>query len=648
MRLSTERDRDDDRSVAVLHAAFDAGVDFVDTSDAYCWDANETGHNERLIARALSTWNGDRTRITIATKGGLTRPNGSWIPDGRAKHLAAACEASLRALNLDRIALYQLHAPDPRTPLTTSVRALEGLRRDGLVETLGLCNVNVAQIEDARTAGEIAAIQVELSPWKDDNVLNGVLEYCAAHQLRLFAFRPLGGAKGHRRLANDALLSEIGARHDATPHEIALSWLAGLSPVIVVVPGVTRVETARSVARAHRVVLSADERARLDEHFPTGRAARFRASAGTSSPALRADGEIVLVMGLPGAGKSTVARTLASRGYARLNRDETGGTLKSLLPALERIIVEAGVEAGVDAGDSGASRIVLDNTYMSRKARAPVVQAGWKMGMPVRCLWLSTSIDDAQVNAVTRMIRRYGRLLMPDEMREAVKTDVSAFGPGVQFRYQRELEAPAESEGFSRIDVLPFDRRYDSTATNRAVILWCDGILSRSRSGQRTPATPDDLDVIDGRADVLRRWDEEGWYVLGLSWQPEISAGTRTHEQVFETFAKLRESLGVEMDIEYARTRVVHRCAGAGSRCPASALRFCSATGSIRANASTSATDRRMPRSRASSGSSTRRPRSSSSVITINREAGRRPRRSRRNQPNSSFVNIASFVWLRD
>src|SRR5262245_33041841 len=103
MRLSTEPDRDEARAVAVLHAAFDAGVTLLDTADAYCRDAGESGHNERLIARALAAWRGDRSRVQVATKGGLTRPGGRWVSDGRGRHLAAACEASRRALGVERI-----------------------------------------------------------------------------------------------------------------------------------------------------------------------------------------------------------------------------------------------------------------------------------------------------------------------------------------------------------------------------------------------------------------------------------------------------------------------------------------------------------------------------------------------------------------
>ena len=167
MRLSTERDRNASDGIAVLHAAFDAGITFFDTADAYCWDTTETGHNERLIATALDTWTGDRGRIVVATKGGLSRPQGNWIEDGRARTLVSACEASRRALGVERLQLYQLHAPDPRTPLSTSVRALAALRRDGFVEQIGLCNVNVAQIEEARQITEIASVQVELSVWHD-------------------------------------------------------------------------------------------------------------------------------------------------------------------------------------------------------------------------------------------------------------------------------------------------------------------------------------------------------------------------------------------------------------------------------------------------------------------------------------------------
>src|SRR6266571_2969518 len=180
MRLSTERDRDEARAIDVLHAAFDSGVTFLDTADAYCWNERDAGHNERLIARAIATWKGDGSPIVVATKGGLTRPQGGWVADGRARYLLAACEASRRALGVERIHLYQLHAPDPRTPLSTSVRALASLKRDGLVEHVGLGNVTRAQLEEARRIVEIAAVQVELSPWHEESVRSGVAELCAA------------------------------------------------------------------------------------------------------------------------------------------------------------------------------------------------------------------------------------------------------------------------------------------------------------------------------------------------------------------------------------------------------------------------------------------------------------------------------------
>src|SRR5205814_1027927 len=128
MRLSTARDRDDTRAIDVIHAALDAGATLLDTADSYARDATEIGHNERLIAGALRAWSGDRSTVQVATKGGLRRPGGAWEPDGRAKHLRAACDASRGALEVDVIDLYQLHVVDPRTPIETSVRALAALR----------------------------------------------------------------------------------------------------------------------------------------------------------------------------------------------------------------------------------------------------------------------------------------------------------------------------------------------------------------------------------------------------------------------------------------------------------------------------------------------------------------------------------------
>ena len=273
-------------------------------------------------------------------------------------------------------------------------------------------------------------------------------------------------------------------------------------------------------------------------------------------------------MGLPGAGKSTIAESFVARGYQRLNRDDRGGSLAALLPAIA----------------SGSPKIVADNTYVSRKSRAAVIQTAKERGLSVRCVWADTSVEDAQVNAASRIVSRYGRLLTPEEMRRARKKDVTAFAPTVQFRYQRELEPPDPSEGFSQIDRIAFERRPEPSFTNRAVLVWCDGVLWRSRSGRRSPASADDVEIVGGCADILRRWKDEGWLLLGLLWQPEPSA-LRLHAGA---------SRGFPSSSSTARTTRDHRSAGAASRFRASASCSFTATNSTHRNAFTWARDRRI------------------------------------------------------
>jgi aryl-alcohol dehydrogenase-like predicted oxidoreductase/predicted kinase len=536
MRLSTDPERDDDRAIAVLHAAFDAGVTFLDTADAYCRDDRDIGHNERLIARALSAWQGDRARITVATKGGMTRPEGRWEPDGRAKHLRAACERSCRALGVDRISLYQLHAPDPRTPLVTSVRALAALQRDGLIDGIGLCNVTVGQIEEARRIAEIAAVQIELSVWNDASILSGVVGYAIAHRLPVLAYRPLGGRRSRSRTANHPVLRRIADAHRVSPFDIALAWCHTLSDVIVPLPGVTRIETAIASARAQQIVLTEDERQELEHAFPAARPLREPTEA---APLLRRDAEVIMVMGLPGAGKSTMTERFVADGYHRLNRDDAGGTLRGLTGDLDRVLAE------------GSSRIVLDNTYVSRRSRAEVLQVAAAHRVAVRCVWLSTTVDEAQVNAAARLVSRYGRLPADEELAALRKQDVSAFLPTVQFRYQRDLEPPDITEGFSSIEIVPFARTMPPDYVNRAIVVWCDHSLLRSRAGHRTPLDADDVEIDAALAARLGRYRDEGYAIFGLSWQPEIADGTRSIAHATAIFDRMSALAGLPIEVEF-------------------------------------------------------------------------------------------------
>jgi hypothetical protein len=212
-----------------------------------------------------------------------------------------------------------------------------------------------------------------------------------------------------------------------------------------------------------------------------------------------------------------------------------------LLPIVDRII------------ESGQRRLVMDNTYVSRKARGAVIQAARRRRLDVRCIWVSTSVEDAQVNAVSRMVSRYGRLLGPDEIRTAGRNDPAVFGPMVQFRSQRELEPPDIAEGFSRVEVVLFERRRNPSFDRRAVLVSCEDVLFRSRSGRRTPVGPADVEVVAGCGAVLRRYEADGWKILGISWLPEIAEHSMSPADAAAIFARVGTLLGVGIDIEYCQ-----------------------------------------------------------------------------------------------
>jgi aryl-alcohol dehydrogenase-like predicted oxidoreductase len=265
MPMSIDGRPSEARSLATCEAAFRAGIDLVDTADAYCLDDGETGHNERLIREAVRQWDGGR--VVVATKGGCVRPKGRWAVDGRPQHLRAACEASLKALGVARIDLYQLHAPDDRVRFEDSVGELAALRAEGKIAHLGLSNVSVAQIRAARAIAPIVSVQNRLSPHDTRPFRDGVLAECELHGLAFLAYSPVGGRRGVEAMRKDPSLAAVAARLGASPPEVALAWLLAKSPVVIPIPGASQAHHARSSARAASLRLSDADLSQLDAAF---------------------------------------------------------------------------------------------------------------------------------------------------------------------------------------------------------------------------------------------------------------------------------------------------------------------------------------------------------------------------------------------
>jgi aryl-alcohol dehydrogenase-like predicted oxidoreductase len=266
MPMSIEGRPDEDRSIRTIHAALDSGVTLIDTADAYHLNAGETGHNERLIAKALASYPGDTTGVLVATKGGHLRPgDGSWTVNGSPAHLREAVEASMKALGVDVIGLYQFHRPDPKVPYAESIGGLKELLDAGKIRMAGISNASIEQIDIARGIlgeGNLASVQNQFSPAFRSS--EAELRYCAELGIAFLPWSPLGGIGRAGGLgARHAAFQEVADAHRVSPQRVTLAWMLALAPVVIPIPGASRPESVTDSAQAPDLELTEAELSRL-------------------------------------------------------------------------------------------------------------------------------------------------------------------------------------------------------------------------------------------------------------------------------------------------------------------------------------------------------------------------------------------------
>jgi pyridoxine 4-dehydrogenase len=239
---------DPDAARALLRRVVELGINLIDTADSYGPEVSEN-----LIAEALHPY---PDGLVIATKGGMTRTGpGQWPRDGRPEHLREACEGSLRRLKLDRIDLYQLHAPDRKVPYEDSVGALKDLQDEGKIRHIGVSNVSIAQLEQAREIVDVVTVQNRYN--LTDRSSEDVLEACEQAGTGFIPWFPLATGS----LAEPGgPLDEAANAHDATPGQVAIAWLLQRSEVMLPIPGTSSARHLEENVAAEKLTLSDDER----------------------------------------------------------------------------------------------------------------------------------------------------------------------------------------------------------------------------------------------------------------------------------------------------------------------------------------------------------------------------------------------------
>lgn len=245
---------------------------------------------------------------------------------------------------------------------------------------------------------------------------------------------------------------------------------------------------------------------------------------------------IVLVMGYPGSGKSTLTKDYAKEGYISLNRDTIGGTIAALVPKMKDLIKDN-------------KNVVLDNLFPTRDVRKPFIDAAKALGADIRAVVMSTTIEEAQFNVVQRAIGLLGKFPSPEEIKKAKHTNI--FPPLVLFKYKKEYEAPSLEEGFSNVEIFKFKRNEDSSFVNKAIILDYDGTLRECINGNdKYPVSEDQIAIKAGRNKVLKKYQAQGYMLLGVSNQSGIQKGLLAHDKAVELFDYTNKQLG--LNIEYS------------------------------------------------------------------------------------------------
>lgn len=269
MPLSISGRPPESEAIALIHRALDLGITLIDTADSYCLDESDKHHNERLIAKALKQYKGDVSKIIVATKGGLMRPQGAWTRDGNPDYLRKTIRDSFEALGGEKpIDVWQYHAPDPNYTIEEAIAPAKEAVEVGLIRFVGVSNFTVEQIRRARNVVEIVSVQNQYNPWHRQPETDGVLEYCETEGLTFLPWSPLGGSRRVSLLAEIPAIAQLAREKGVSIYSIVLAWLRSKSPCVVPIPGARKISSIEDSVKSLDVKLTPQEVQQIDRATP--------------------------------------------------------------------------------------------------------------------------------------------------------------------------------------------------------------------------------------------------------------------------------------------------------------------------------------------------------------------------------------------